>query len=133
MAKKRVLLVEDNDRVRDFYAEEIALAGYDVVTAVDGADALRKVRKGRPDVIVLDIAMPEKTGLEFLSELAGVDGSIPVIVNTAYPHFKFDFRSIRAAAWLTKSSNPDKLLAAIGRAAAGENGNASISEEEDHE
>lgn len=118
MAKKRVLLVEDNEKVRDFYAEEIALAGYDVTVAVDGADAIEKVRADRPDAIVLDIAMPEKTGLEFLSEIAGVDGSIPVIVNTAYPHFRFDFRSHRAAAWLTKSSNPEELLSTIARVIA---------------
>lgn len=112
---KKVLLVEDNEKVRMFYREEIALAGYDVEIAVNGAEALDKVREERPDVIVMDLAMPEKTGLEALAELASIDGSIPVIVNTAYPTFRADFRSHRAAAWIVKSSNPEKLLQEIGR------------------
>ncbi|MEW6200413.1 MAG: response regulator [bacterium] len=109
MATYKVLVVDDNADIRALYDEELTGEGYQVVTAANGEEALQIAKEDPPDAVILDIAMPVKSGLETLTELAGINGDIPVIVNTAYPLFRFDFRSLRAAAWLVKSSNLTEL------------------------
>ncbi|MEW5945442.1 MAG: response regulator [bacterium] len=115
MKGNRILVADDNAEVRRYYVEELMDEGYDVNAASNGEEAVRIAREDPPDLIILDIAMPEKDGLETLSELVRVDGRIPVIVNTAYPMFRFDFRSHRAAAWLQKSSDLSELKSTIRR------------------
>lgn len=65
----RVLLVEDDESLRILYSRSLRLKKYDVETAVNGADALVKVGIYMPDVIVLDIMMPELSGIEVLKVL----------------------------------------------------------------
>ena len=115
MAAYKVLVVDDNADIRTLYDEELTGEGYQVITAANGEEALQIAREDPPDVVILDIAMPVKSGLETLTELAGAHGGIPVIVNTAYPLFRFDFRSLRAAAWLVKSSNLTELKTTLHR------------------
>ena len=103
-------MVDDNEGIRELYALEFESLGHDVVLARDGEQALEKCRHKQPDLVVLDIGMPEKDGLEVLGEIAAMNGGTPVIVNTAYPMFKLDYRARKAVAWLEKSSNLKKLL-----------------------
>mgnify|MGYP005859762489 CR=1 FL=1 len=65
----KVLLVEDDESLRKLYSKSLKLKNYRVETAVDGADALVKVGLFRPDVIILDIIMPELNGIEVLKIL----------------------------------------------------------------
>lgn len=59
---KRVLVVEDDPEPREFLVSELELAGYLVLEAVTGQDGLEKVRRFEPDVIVLDLMLPELSG-----------------------------------------------------------------------
>ena len=108
-----ILIADDNEGIRELYELEFQSRGYTVSTANDGAEALEICRNQRFDAVILDIGMPEKSGLEVLGEIATLHGGTPVIVNTAYPMFKMDFRALRASAWLTKSSNLDGLVEAV--------------------
>lgn len=105
----RLLIVEDDDRVGQLYREEFESEGYEVELARDGAAALERLSAFAPDAIVLDIGLPEKSGLDVLEEMGAAAGRTPVIVNTAYPLFRFDLRAHRAAVWVNKSSNLDLL------------------------
>ena len=76
----RVLLVEDGPLIRKLISGCLVAAGYVVRTAVDGLDALGKLRAGLPDLIVSDLNMPHMSGLEFLSVVRKRFPQIPVIV-----------------------------------------------------
>lgn len=67
MAKlHKILLVEDNFYIRDIYSITLKEAGYELAVAVDGDEAISKVKSFHPDVILLDIMIPGKSGLEVL-------------------------------------------------------------------
>ncbi len=81
---KVVLLVEDNDFIRNMYQLKLAKADLAVVEAVDGKMALDKIAEHKPDIILLDLMMPNVGGIEVLKELKkqGVTPGLPVIVLT---------------------------------------------------
>lgn len=79
------MIVEDDSFVLDIYQTKITKAGYDVVTAVNGAEAIQKLEEGvRPDLILLDIIMPYMNGLDVLKKIKADEKlkSIPVIMLT---------------------------------------------------
>jgi len=78
--KDRVLLVDDEPLIRKIVSRNLAAAGYVVRVAVDGLDALRKLREGLPDMIISDLNMPHMSGTEFLDIVRKRFPQIPVIV-----------------------------------------------------
>src|SRR5690242_9350663 len=64
MSKKKILVVDDEPDAVELIAFNLRGAGYDVITAEDGEEALKKARQARPDLIVLDLMLPEIDGLE---------------------------------------------------------------------
>ena len=79
----RVLVVEDDQAVRDAVTRALRYEGYDVRTAVDGDDGLAHVDDDDPDVVVLDVLMPGTDGLEVCRRLRGEGSGVPVLVLTA--------------------------------------------------
>lgn len=81
---KAVLLVEDNDFIRNMYQLKLAKADFEVIEAVDGAMALSKIKEHQPDVVLLDLMMPNVSGIEVLKELKkqGITPKLPVVVLT---------------------------------------------------
>src|SRR5262249_23406308 len=67
--KKRILVVDDSEDLREFFQVLLEGAGYEVITASSGAEALEKIRAQRPDLITLDLIMPGMDGLEFLMRM----------------------------------------------------------------
>lgn len=81
---KAVLLVEDNDFIRNMYQLKLAKNNIEVIEAVDGAMALQKIGEHKPDVVLLDLMMPNVGGIEVLRELKkqGLTPDLPVVVLT---------------------------------------------------
>ena len=100
-----VLIVEDDPNQRLLYREELTYAGYDVLEASGGQEAICIVEETEVDVVVLDIAMPGTDGIETLSRILAIDNKIPVILNTAYSSYKDNFMTWAADAYVVKSSN----------------------------
>ena len=69
IAKRRILIVDDDPHLRQFLTEVIGHAGYDTVTAASGEEALVLIQKGEPDMALLDITMPGMSGLELAGRL----------------------------------------------------------------
>ena len=80
---RRVLLVDDDPLIRKLISRRLVAAGYVVRTAVDGLDAIGKLRAGPPDMIISDLNMPRMTGYEFLEVVRKRFPQIPVIVISA--------------------------------------------------
>jgi CheY-like chemotaxis protein len=79
---KKILIAEDDKFLSKILATKIAKEGYEVAVAMDGEEALEKIKSEKPDAIFLDLIMPKKTGFEVLEQMKN-DGSInkiPVIV-----------------------------------------------------
>ncbi len=84
MTKKTVLCIEDEDDIRDLYRIVLSRAGYDYHYAAGGYDGLEVARQLQPDLIILDLMMPDLDGISVLHELSNDPGlrHIPVLVVT---------------------------------------------------
>ena len=126
MSRKKILVVDDNRVVLMTTSMKLTGAGYDVVTAEDGGEAISAVRRGRPDLILLDISFPPDVGhgggiawdgfliMDWLRRLE--EGkNIPIIVITGGDPGKYKDRALAAGAlsFFHKPINNDDLLALI--------------------
>jgi CheY-like chemotaxis protein len=94
----KILLVEDNELNRDMLSRRLARRGHDVAIAVDGRDGVAKARDERPEIILMDISLPEIDGWEAtrLLRADATTASIPVIALTAHAMESDRTRSIEA-------------------------------------
>ncbi len=124
MARQRKVLVVDDERhIVRLIQVNLERAGYQVASAFDGKEALRKVETEKPDLVVLDVMMPQMDGFEVLKRLqaSAATRSIPVIMLTAKAQDADVFRgwSSGVSAYLTKPFNPLELLTFIKRIFSG--------------
>jgi len=110
---KRILIVEDEDALCLLYKEELAQEGYAVTTAGNAEEALAALKREPFDLIVTDIRMPGRDGVELITEIMGLRKDIPIIINTAYQSYKQDFMTWAADAYVVKSSSLVELKAKI--------------------
>jgi two-component system, NarL family, invasion response regulator UvrY len=119
----RILVVDDHLVVRKGLIAILAELADGVVVeeAGSGDQALDLVRQGGYDLILLDIAMPGKSGLEVLRELKADFPSLPVLMLSMHPEEQYAVQSLRAGAsgYLTKASAAEELVVAVEKVAAG--------------
>jgi DNA-binding response OmpR family regulator len=115
MGVRTILVVDDEQSIRFLYREELEEDGYRVITAADGEEALRKVRKDKPDLITLDIRMPGMDGIEVLHRIREMDKEIPVIMSTAYGEYRNDINVWASDAYVIKTANLGELKETIKR------------------
>jgi CheY-like chemotaxis protein len=89
---KRIVAIDDDAQILGLYARMLKSKGYEVETAIDPADGLRRIRENPPDLVLLDIVMPGMTGFEIFREFKSAIKIIPVLFVTGYPD-SFDMRS----------------------------------------
>ncbi len=111
--KKKVLLVEDETALCLLYEEELSREGYAVTAVTDAESALAALKTEAFDLIVTDIRMPGKNGIELITEIMGLRKDIPIIINSAYQSYKEDFMTWAADAYVVKSASLDELKAKI--------------------
>jgi len=80
---KKILIVDDEPEIVEVLQRFLRLKQYDVITAANGTEAIEKVREEHPEVVLLDINMPGKNGLEVLTEIRALAPRIGVIMVTA--------------------------------------------------
>lgn len=124
--EKAILVVDDEPDVRKFLATIVKDAGFQVSTAVDGVDALEQVARRLPDLMILDMVMPRKSGIKVIRTLRENPewAKLPVIVVTAHAHDEFGSEDIkefnaftsglRPRYTMEKPVTPAKLIRAIG-------------------
>jgi DNA-binding NarL/FixJ family response regulator len=117
------MVADDHPMWRDAVARDLAEAGYAVVaTAGDGAEAVRRGRAVRPDVVVLDMQMPELSGAEVTARLVAADPDVKVLVLSASGEQRDVLQAVKAGAigYLVKSASREELVAAVERVAQGD-------------
>lgn len=120
----RVLVADDQKVVRDGLALLLGmLPGVEVIgTAVDGADAVRQAAACVPDVVLMDLSMPNCDGVEATRQIAGRQPDVRVVVLTAFADDDSVFAALRAGArgYLTKNAGAGEILQALSAVRAGE-------------
>ena len=119
----RVLVVDDHPIWRDGAARNLSEAGYVVVgTAGDGAQALRVATATRPDVVLLDLNLPDASGAEVISRLLAALPSVRILMLSASGERQDVLDAVTAGAlgYMLKSAGIDELVAAVSAAATGQ-------------
>ena len=108
----KVLLVDDEDRFRSSLAERLTLREFDVSEAANGEEAIRAVRLNRPDVVLLDLTMPEMSGEVVLKEIKAIDQEVQVIILTGHGSIESakDTGKLDAFAYLEKPCELDTTI-----------------------
>lgn len=119
----RVLICDDHQIVRQGIKQILADAG-DIALggeAGNGPEAVALVRAGGIDVVLMDIAMPQRDGLEALKQLRAEFPKLPVLMLSTYPDRQYAVRSLKlgAAGYLNKSADSEQMIEAIRRVAQG--------------
>ena len=119
----RVLIADDHPIVREGLKQVLAKARDIIIAgeASSGIDALSGVLSGTYDVVLLDISLPDKSGIEVLKEMKIRKPDIPVLILSMHPEEEYAVRALKAGAsgYLTKDSAPYKLVDAIRKVASG--------------
>ncbi|MCG3199805.1 MAG: response regulator [Candidatus Omnitrophica bacterium] len=114
----KVLVVDDAAFMRVTLKKVLEPAGYQVEEATNGVEAVSRYGEVRPDVVTMDITMPEKDGIQATKEIVASDPNARVIVVSALGQEKMVKDAILAGAkdFIVKPFQPDRVLDAIGRA-----------------
>ena len=120
VGQKTVLVIEDDPWTRTITTALLAGEGFAVVEAKNGEEGLQQARAHAPDAILLDLALPTKSGLEVLRELKGdtATAAIPVIIVSAYGTLMNEADASNAAGVIQKPFDYDDLVGQVGRATA---------------
>ncbi len=114
---KMFLIVDDSASMRQLIAFTIKDAGYDVLLAENGRDALEKMSRAKVDMVITDLNMPEMDGIMFIRELRGKADYkfVPIIMLTTESQEakKQEGRAAGASGWIVKPFSPSQLMAVV--------------------
>lgn len=118
MSKKSVLIVDDEEGIRESLLGILEDEGYDVQTASSGEDALAITKEHMPDIVFLDVWLPEMDGLETLTRLKEIDANIPVIMISGHGNIEIAVKATRLGAYdfLEKPLSLEKVIITAKRA-----------------
>lgn len=117
MKTKRVLIVDDETPLRALVRANLEVDGLDVIEAVDGTEGINMMREAKPDLVLLDIMMPGKDGIEVLEEVAADPElrNIPIILLTAKGELEDMERGaeLGARGHITKPFDPEQMVRTV--------------------
>ncbi len=108
----KVLIVDDDIHIQRLYKEELEEEGYETIVAGTAKEALDLFEKENPDVVTLDILMPDIDGITLLRKMKEQRPKIPIIMSTAYD-YRDDFAVWASEAYIVKSSDLSELKQTI--------------------
>src|ERR1700690_762878 len=121
-SKGRILVVDEEAEIRESLEALLTLEGYDVELAQNAAEGERKLESRAYDLVLLDLMMPDKSGMEVLRDVRERDRHTPIFMITAYGTVEAAVKAVKLGAedYLTKPWDNDKLLLEINRVIAGQ-------------
>lgn len=112
-----ILAVDDSASMRQMVSFTLKNAGYDVVEAVDGIDALNKAKQQSVNLVITDVNMPNMDGISLIAELRKLPSykftPLLMLTTESAPEKKQAGKSAGATGWIVKPFNPDQLVATI--------------------
>jgi len=120
----KILVIDDDDFVRKLICNALKKAGFEVLDAVDGNDGIKKLHDERSEIIITDILMPDKEGIETIMEIKAMDSNIKIIAMSSGGSSKnMSFlnmaKKVGAPQILSKPFNIAELLEAVNAVQAG--------------
>ena len=117
---KHILVVDDDDLVREFVKEVLKINNFTVTEATNGKAGLKEFRENTPDLVITDIIMPEMEGISFIRELRSHNKEVPIIAMTGNVHGRMEefleiSTQLGADEILRKPIKVKEFLDAIGR------------------
>ncbi|MFQ5455022.1 MAG: sigma-54-dependent transcriptional regulator [Nitrospirota bacterium] len=113
-----ILVIEDKESMAKMLSQSLTMEGYNVITAADGREGILKVKEKRIDIVITDLKLPKKSGLDVLNFVKRHNSMIPVILITAYGTIETAVKAVKEGAYdfITKPFEPDHLLLIIEKA-----------------
>lgn len=108
-----VLVADDNPNIRQTLKDILVEKGHAVETVNDGYELLAHLKKKSPEVLILDLIMPQKDGTEVFSAIRRICPETKIIIYTAFQKYEYSMYAQTADKFLLKSESPEKLLEAI--------------------
>ena len=108
----KILIVDDDQNILRLYKEELEEEGYTIVTASNGQEAIERFDQEDPDLVTLDILLPDIDGIKLLRQMKEKKPRLPIIMSTAYD-YRDDFAVWASEAYIVKSSDLTELKATI--------------------
>jgi two-component system alkaline phosphatase synthesis response regulator PhoP len=108
----KILIVDDNEDFRTLCRYELEDAGYEIVMAGTAAGAMESLRKEKPDLVILDIKLPDIDGLELLGRIKEIKNAVPVIMHTAFDYM-YDLACDISDGYVVKSADFRELKSRI--------------------
>ena len=116
----KILVVDDEPDIVEFISYNLRSKGYQIVTANDGIEAVRKAKEFKPDLVLLDVMMPNKDGMQALKEMRQTPGleNIAIIFLTALSDEKSEIEGLKLGAddYIAKPIKPELLVTRIAAA-----------------
>lgn len=114
---KRVLIVDDEPSLRALVRANLEVDGLEVIEAIDGIEGIKRMRESKPDLVLLDIMMPGKDGIEVLEEVAADPDlrDIPILMLTAKGELEDMERGaeLGARGHITKPFDPEQMVRTV--------------------
>lgn len=106
---KNLLVIDDDRNIRELLSLEFGDMGYSVFTAENGFDGIQMLKDKSIDLVILDIKMPGMDGIEALEKIMSIRKELPVVIHSAYSHYKENYLTWSAVAYVVKSGNLNEL------------------------
>ena len=115
--KGRILVIDDEAEIGWIFSKILSDKGYEVISSQTGRDGLNKVRKFMPDLVFVDLKLPDRSGVHILKEIKTIESHILVIMITAHETIQTAVESMKLGAYeyITKPINFDHMFLIIDR------------------
>jgi DNA-binding NtrC family response regulator len=110
---KKILVIDDDVHMRELLELEFSDLGYKVTTAENAFKGLQCLKDEIADLVILDIKMPGMNGIEALEKIVSIKRELPVIIHSAYSHFRDNYLTWSAVAYVIKSGNLEELIRTV--------------------